>query len=224
MLLNDNQLHYRSKAQFAYSIIHSSIVAGSLKPGERLVLSHLAEELGISEIPVREAVKQLEAEGLIAKSGVVFTVAKLSKKELEENYVIRSALEVTAARTAAEVIEDKTLIELEKVLTLMADCLKNEEYIEYGELNYQFHLMIYAQSPYNTLYQMIKDLWGQAQRTRTIFALRSQTSQDSHKEHKELLEALKAKNIPRVEAIMRRHTDRTLSVIESLIENKVTEQ
>lgn len=219
MVLANNQLRYRSKAEFAYSSIRAAIVAGSLKPDERLVLSHLAEELGISEIPVREAVKQLEAEGFVTKVGVTFMVTKLSKQELEENYVIRSSLEVTAARTAAEVIADAVLAQLENLLARMADCLENGDYTQYGELNHEFHLTIYAQSPYTTLYQMIKDLWEHAERTRTIFALRSQTSLESHKEHVEIFQALSARDTIRVEAVMRGHAERTLQIIKALVEN-----
>lgn len=215
----DNQFGYRSKAQFAYSTIRSAIVSGALMPGERLVLSHLANDLGISEIPVREAVKQLEAEGLVSKSGIAFMVAKLSKQELEENYVIRSALEVTAARTASEVMDDETLVKLEEVFDRMATCLESGDYVKYGEYNQQFHLLIYAKSPYSTLYQMIRDLWEHAERTRTIFALRTQTSTESHKEHAAILLALKARNSEQVELAMRRHSDRTLSVIKSLLED-----
>lgn len=219
MVLAINPLRYRSKAEFAYNAIRAAIVAGSLKPDERLVLSHLAEELGISEIPVREAAMQLVAEGFVTKVGVTFMVTKLSKQELEENYVIRSSLEVTAARTAAEVIDTAALAELEKILASMADCLASEDYTQYGELNHEFHLAIYAQSPYPTLCQMIKDLWEHAERTRSIFALRSQTSLESHKEHVEIFQALTARDAARVEAVMRRHGERTLQIIKALVEN-----
>lgn len=224
MLLANSNLHYRSKSQLAYSAIREAIIAGSLKPGERLVLSHLAEELGISEIPVREAIKKLEAEGLVLKSGAIFLVPKLSKLEIEENYVIRSTLEVAATRLAAEVIDDIVLSQLEVIVGQMAECLKSENFVEYGELNHRFHLMIYAQSPYRGLYQMINDLWENAQRTRAIFALRSQTSLDSHNEHLELLVALNARKVTLAEAIMRRHTDRTLAIIKSLILDEMGEK
>src|SRR6202035_2268663 len=89
-------------AETAYAVLREAIVTNTLKPGVRLRADDIAKKLGVSKTPVREALRKLEAEGLVVSAGNVLTVKVLSEQQLLEIYYTREALEGMAARLAAE--------------------------------------------------------------------------------------------------------------------------
>ena len=120
--------------------IRTWIVTGRLPQGTRLVESLLAEELGVSRIPVREALKQLHTEGFVdiaPRRGAV--VAEVSMKEAEDFYEVRSALESFAARTAAERRKPADLERLERIVADGREALKVQAWPELTRLNNSFH-------------------------------------------------------------------------------------
>ena len=125
--------------------IRTWIVTGQLGPGERLVENILAEELGVSRIPVREALKQLQTEGFVdiaPRRGAV--VAQVSMKEAEDFYEVRSALESFAARTAAQRRKPGDLERLHQIIEEGREALREEAWPELTRLNSSFHEAIAA--------------------------------------------------------------------------------
>lgn len=121
--------------------IREAILKGYFKPGQRLDQTELAERLGVSRSPVRDALRRLAAEGLVTMHphrGAM--VAELSPEELEEIYLIRRVLEGLAARQAVPNLTDEDLEALQGILRCMDETVDAEEWIE---LNYRFHHTIY---------------------------------------------------------------------------------
>jgi DNA-binding GntR family transcriptional regulator len=125
--------------------IRTWIVTGHLAPGSRLVENLLADELGVSRIPVREALKQLQTEGFVdiaPRRGAV--VAEVSMKEAEDLYEVRSALESFAARKAAQCHKPADLEQLERIVQDGREALRVEAWPELTRLNSAFHEAIAA--------------------------------------------------------------------------------
>ena len=108
----------RSMGDIAYDYLKEAIVKGDIPPGQRLIENQLSALMEVSRVPVREAVKKLEQEGLVERSGVRgFVVKGLSRKEIEETLGIRALLESYAAYLATEHIDDDILSRIESELT-----------------------------------------------------------------------------------------------------------
>jgi DNA-binding GntR family transcriptional regulator len=149
-------------AEKAYAILRNAVVGGTLPPGTRLRADSLAQELGVSKTPVREALRKLEAEGLIAvqpRNGLIVKV--LSEEQLIEMYYIREALEGMAARLAAENIGQMELVSLRNLLAdvekTYADGDLKTMRTQIGELL----LVVFRASRSQRLYQLLKDLQDQ---------------------------------------------------------------
>jgi DNA-binding GntR family transcriptional regulator len=149
-------------AERAYGILRNAVVGGALPPGTRLRADSLAQELGVSKTPVREALRKLEAEGLIVvepRNGLIVKV--LSEEQLIEMYYIREALEGMAARLAAENIGQIELATMRGMLSdiekLYADGDLKTMRVRIGDLL----LVVFRASRSQRLYQLLKDLQDQ---------------------------------------------------------------
>ncbi len=194
--------------------IRQAILDGVIKPGEWLRQERLAQELGVSQMPIREALKELAAEGLVEHvpyRGV--RVVEFSLEDVEDLYTLRCFLEARAARAAAERINDEELQALRNLLEQMQQHLADEELPVYRELNRQFHQIIAQASRrrylIRTLYQLWENfpnmLWGNFPQTaRTSSPER--TPQDIA-QHQAVLEALERHDPDAAERLMREHIE-----------------
>jgi DNA-binding GntR family transcriptional regulator len=141
--------------------IRADIVSGRYKPGQRLVEDRLAQELGISRNPVREALKALEVEGFVELNpGRGASVVAISLDEADEIFVVRESLESTAARLAAKNLGGSQLGELEAVLKRGTKAANAGRIKELPDLNTEFHrLLVIASGNSNLLkvWTMIRD-------------------------------------------------------------------
>jgi DNA-binding GntR family transcriptional regulator len=184
-------LGFRTKADLVHQELRARLLRGDLQPGDRVRIAALARELGVSQIPVREGVKRLEAEGLLAfetHKGAV--VPHLSPSDIEETFAIRAELEGLAARRAAATMGAEHLDELRTLLDEMADAAAAGDHVAYGRGNRAFHMTIYRSQPYARLTQMIEALWDQTDWCRRIFARDDESLAASADEHEAILAAL----------------------------------
>ncbi len=141
--------------------LREAILTGELKPGEFIRQNHIAEEYGVSQIPVREALKDLVAESLlehIPYRGV--RVVKYSIDDLEDIFALRSFLEGRATASAAENISEETLSLLTALTEEMKSNFTTKNLVAYRELNKQFHEQIYLSSRRVYLIQNLDKLWS----------------------------------------------------------------
>src|SRR5204862_6833913 len=119
------------------------ILSGRLAPGTRIVETRLAQELGVSQAPVREALRDLEIFGFVVSSPFRGTqVRKISTEDLLEIYPVRAALEGVAARAAATRIDEATLTRLEELLGTMRDAAARDDHRAHVDADFAFHQTI----------------------------------------------------------------------------------
>lgn len=184
-------VQFRTKADLVYERLREEILSGAVRPGERVSINRIARDVGVSDIPAREGVKRLAADGLVtftAHKGAV--VARMGRHEVEELFAIRSELEALALRHAAPRITTAELAELRSILDDMARAEQDGDFREYGRLNRAFHMCAYAAQPYARLRSMIETLWDSSDWCRRIFTSEADSMRASQSEHENIYEAL----------------------------------
>lgn len=188
--------------------LRRAIITGELKPGERLVERTLAEQLGVSRTPVREAIRMLELEGLISHSpklGAV--VARVSAAEVLEIYRIRSVLEGLAAHMAAENITPADANKLMQTLERIESAAQQRDLTRLEQEHRQFNDIIYRAAGSPRLYSMITTLADHIQRHVHVGYSQPKRIEEATREHRRLAEAIKAQNSPLAEQVAREHID-----------------
>jgi len=134
------QVPHKSLREVALSAIRQAISGGDLKPGQRLVESDIAEQMGISRAPVREALRQLETEGLVVSEPHRGTfVAEVSATDLWEIYTLRAAVESLAVRVVTEKAAAETLAQLQQAVADMAQAAREGDLSRLAALDMAFH-------------------------------------------------------------------------------------
>lgn len=199
----------KSLGQHVFENLKNAIVKGDMQPGGRLIESRLAETLGISRTPVREAIHKLEREGYLRKlSRGGFSVLGLSREDVEETFGIRSVLESYAARLAAEKHRKADLKPLEKKINLYQKHLDCRDHDALPDINTEFHDMLYALSRSPKLIHMINNLRDQIYRFRQLLLRDEKMARMSNEDHKQMLERIRLRDADGVERLVREHLSR----------------
>lgn len=174
--------------------IRESIFNNELKPGERIVETKIAKELGVSQSPVREAIMELELMGLIETKPFIGSYVKvLSKKDIEDAYKVRAYLEMLAAYEAALHITDVQLNEMGSLIKKMRSAAEIHMVREFIELDISFHRMI-VNAADNSL---LKRIWEQvniAQWTFITTKISRRSLPDLANRHEQIYESLKVRD------------------------------
>jgi DNA-binding GntR family transcriptional regulator len=183
----------------------ADISAGTLRPGERLIEVEIAERLGISRTPVREAIRQLESDGLVShlpRAGSV--VRTLEYAEIAELYEMRAVLEGTAARFAARAASEIEITELDAINAEMRAAPDTRALFD---ANRQFHSVLLNAARNRFLVRAVEAV------QKTLLILGPSTLEESARadeairEHEKIVAALRARNADAAEAAMRRHIE-----------------
>ncbi len=188
--------NYKPLREIVFETMREAIIKGQLKPAERLMEVQLAEEMGVSRTPVREAIRKLELEGfvvMVPRKGAY--VAGISTRDITEVFEIRAALESVASGLAAERITEEELEELERLLVIVAECTKTGDVDKVIRVDTDFHDCLYKASRNNRLVQIISNLREQIQRARKISLASPGRLKDTLKEHKKIVEAISERNV-----------------------------
>ena len=193
-----------SRSEYVLEQIREAIHNGDYDPGERLTETELAERLGVSRTPVREALRRLESDGLLVFEpwrGVV--VAELDRQQVGELYAMREVLEGTAARLAAKHISEAEMGLLESLLAKEAKQLKKPA--ELAGTNRQLHHAIYASALNRYLMQTLSTLRNSLALLRgTTFSVPGR-ARVAHREHKAIVTAILARDGVSAEDAARAH-------------------
>lgn len=206
MKLDNNFKDRRSLGQDVFDYLKNAIIDQTIEPGARLVESKIADMLGISRTPLREALHKLEREDWIEKipSGG-FQVVTLTKDDIEQTFGIRSVLEAYAARLAAENHRDTDLAPLEKKIEEFKACLDAGDSDHLQKINTQFHDLLYALSQSPKLIKMINQLRAQISRFRQIILKQTEYAHKSNEDHVKMLAAMKNRDAKTVEQLVQQH-------------------
>jgi DNA-binding GntR family transcriptional regulator len=196
----------KSLGQHVFDNLKQAIIRGNITSGEWLVESHIAQMLGISRTPVREAIHKLEREGLIERQPRGgFTVLGLSRDDIEETFGIRSVLEGYAARLATTKHQSKELKALEKKIEEFQVCLSKRQLDVLPGINTEFHDLLYALSKSPRLIHMINALRDQIFRFRQMILKDDKLANISNEDHIQMLKFMRKRDAERVERLVRDH-------------------
>ena len=196
--------------------LRGAIVSGDLPAKTRLMEPELARRLGVSRTPLREAIRQLEAEGFLSTIPRMGTfVAEVTARDLEDVYAIRAVLEGLAARQAAEQTDETSAAALRSLLAELA--LKTADYREYHEAAGRFHDAILAASGNQPLQAMYHTLTHQVARLRTLSLAVAQRPEVSLREHRRIASAILRGRGPEAERLMRSHVEGALAIVRRRI-------
>ena len=223
-VMNDftvNMNEYLPLRDLVFNTLRQAILKGELKPGERLMEIQLAEKLGVSRTPIREAIRKLELEGLvlmIPRRGA--EVAKISHKNLQDTLEVRGALEELATDLACQRISDEELRELSAAEDHFQKVVKNGgTEIEIAEADEVYHDIIYKASGNEKLVQMINNLREQMYRYRLEYIKDEAKRGILVHEHEEILQAIRIRDLIRAKTLMKEHIDnQEMTVSQNLVE------
>lgn len=179
----------------AYFSLRSALLAGKFVPGERIILRKVAQDLGISLTPVRDAINRLAAENVLERGGVGqgggASVPLLNAHEFDQLMSIRSSLEPLAAEAAAKNITKSEISEISNLLAQMTDLAESRNLASYLDAHYKFHFGIYKLANQSILLQAIEGAWLRCGPTLNLALPAYKPGQKRHKHHLAALNALK---------------------------------
>jgi|SRR5579862_4392104 len=202
-----------------YRLLRAAIVNGRLKPGQPIDELGIAGRLKISRTPVREAVKKLSDEGLIhviAQSGTY--VASIDRKQLEEAYVIRTALELESVSRAALTITERHIQDLEDIVDGIARAFERRAFDEVVARDDDFHRYIADINGLSMLWRAVDISKAQMDRCSYLSATTPSMGSLATVEHKAIIRALKTRQKHKALVAMRTHLDNSLRTALSLLD------
>ena len=211
--MNIAERPFATKSEWVYEHLRRRILGGTYKPDDRLRLTELAREFGMSEMPVREALRMLQRDGLIEMhSHRGASVANLSWSRAAEIVSVRMHLEVMAVREAAPGHDKASLAELCKILDRMDRDLAAGSAARFSTGNREFHRRLYEPGTNTVLKEEIADLWDRVWRARaqSIFEVDRARMTSAQAEHRAILAALAKNDVDAAVVAASRHRDRTL--------------
>ena len=196
----------KSLGEHVFESLKQAIIQDNITAGEWLVESHIAETLGISRTPVREAIHKLEREGLIERQPRGgFTVLGLNRSDIEETFGIRSVLEGYAARLAAKKHKKEELKPLEKKIKEFQNALDRKKMKDLPAINTEFHDLLYALSKSPKLIGIINGLRDQIYRFRKMNLKEEKFAATSNQDHIQMLQSIRKRNAEGAERLTREH-------------------
>jgi DNA-binding GntR family transcriptional regulator len=190
--LND----YKPLREVIFNTLRQAIIIGELKPGERLMEVSLAEKMGVSRTPVREAIRKLELEGLVnmlPRKGA--HVADLSVKDIMDVLEVRATLDGLATALSAARVTDDELEELKRVNAQFSVFVEKDNLQGSIKKDVEFHDIIYRSSRNIKLIQLLNNLREQVQRFRIIFLKDYGSAKELIREHKEIYDAISSRDV-----------------------------
>lgn len=198
--------------------LEKAILDGDLAPGTSLTEVKLSAELGVSRTPIREALMQLELEGLVKTThnkGAV--VVGISSGDVNDIYLIRTKVEGLAARRAAQNITEEELADLREIVELQEFYLGRGDTLQVGNLDQRFHEIVYESSRSRPLKQMLSLFHNSIQKARAT-SVRRGRAQASTEEHRAILTALEQQDPDEAERLMGVHVENARKSFFELME------
>jgi DNA-binding GntR family transcriptional regulator len=199
---------FKTKQELVYEALRAEILHAELAPGTRLVIDELARRFDVSAIPVREALSQLQAEGLVdVRPHAGATVAGFSAESVAELFAVMEALEALAADAAVAHASAADIASLMSLIERMAKARKGSERERWADLNQEFHLAICRIARLPTVLELTERVLDQWARLRRI-AFRNQALPDldaAEHEHRAMTAALAARDATALRAVVAAH-------------------
>ena len=212
--MQENMDEFLPLREVVFKTLRQSILTGELKPGERLMEIHLAEKLGVSRTPIREAIRKLELEGLVTmipRRGA--EVAKISEKNLKDVLEVRTCLDSLAVRLACQRITDEQIDDLKKACDDFVLATKTGEATAITKADVNLHDVIVRATGNERLQQMINTLSEQMYRYRFEYIKDSAYHALLIEEHRRIYESIAARDEERAVVEITQHIENQLYTI-----------
>lgn len=212
---------YKPLREVVFDTLREAIISGVLRPGERLMETPLAEELGVSRTPIREAIRKLELEGFVVmfpRKGAY--VAGISLKGIADVFEVRAALEALAVGLAAERITDEELEGLERVIVRKKESIDEGDVSRFIESDMKFHDTLYRASRNQRLMQILSNLQDEIHRFRSVSLAYPGRMQVAMEEHRKIIEAVADRDIARAQDLAWEHIENAENSLVEAVREK----
>ncbi len=209
---------FRSLTRLIAEELKQAILSRKLAPGEKLSEEQLTASLKVSRVPLREALRSLEADGYVtflANEQVV--VSKPTVEEIEDYYSITSVLEGLAARLAVERARPEEVARLRELHQLLKEAYKGKDAERYFEANSRFHRFIAELARNQRLFQLISQMRQEMRKTRIVALHLPQRLDYSMREHDQIMDAFLKKNAALAEATVSRHLQNHMEALKQVL-------
>lgn len=194
------------KSGAVYASLRSDILSGALDPGERLVLRRIATDHGTSDIPVREALRMLERDGLVEMVPYHGAqVVRLSPTQVRDAYFVRGHLESIATSLAADRLTEEDHRRLDDLMAQMHAAVEEQAAGRYAQLNREFHGVIIHACGNQVLRDVLTNLEAAQRSFMVVFRLRPSRLAESYAEHEHLLDLLRRQDAEGAAALALAH-------------------
>ena len=191
-----------------FNTLRHAILKGELEPGERLMEIALAQKLGVSRTPIREAIRKLELEGLVVmvpRKGA--EVADITEKDLRDVLEVRTALEELSIELAIRNMDDEQFDNMKKTNEAFARNSEGDDLIKIAESDVAFHELIYMATGNKRLIQIINNLREQMYRYRLEYIKDKTTHERLVQEHNRIIDAMQLGNVKEAKTAIKLHVE-----------------
>lgn len=216
-----NMNEYLPLRDVVFNTLRQAILRGELKPGERLMEIQLANKLGVSRTPIREAIRKLELEGLvlmIPRRGA--EVAEITEKSLRDVLEVRGSLEELAVDLACDRISEEEIAQLKEAAKEFEIALKGGDVTEFAEADVKFHDIIYFATDNQRLVQLLYNLREQMYRYRVEYLKRKEVHHILLEEHQEIIRSIEMRDKENAKRNIRTHIDNQVKTVSHTIREK----
>ncbi|MDD6798218.1 MAG: GntR family transcriptional regulator [Clostridia bacterium] len=202
MAIND----YLPLRDVVFNTLRQAILKGELEPGERLMEIQLAQKLGVSRTPIREAIRKLELEGLVVmipRKGA--EVARITEKDMRDVLEVRGTLEELAVSLACKNMTDDIIQELKMANKLFESAIVSKDVVKIVDADVNFHDVIYKATDNQRLMQIISNLSEQMYRYRLEYIKDARSHSILISEHADIISRLQTKDEEGAKSVMNQH-------------------
>jgi len=201
--------------------LRTDLVTGHFAPGEQLVQESIAERLGVSRVPLREALKILEAEGHVTyHPHRGYFVTQLSTDDLLEVYRLREILETEALEHAVPMLTPVDCDALAELITGVDHAIRDDDVRSISEANRRFHFALFEFSGMPRLVKLIRQLWDATEAYRSVYFASPPNRDRIHDEHIEILEALRRGDIDGTVRWHNIHRQNTITAVSAVLQSR----
>lgn len=210
--------------RMVHTILQQRILDGILRPGERIDLDAIAQELSVSRTPVRTALRQLESEGLVTiYPHRAVMVSELSADDLEQMYSVRIHLETLAAQLAVPNLSEADLAAIRQVQQELSQVVGEANPASFAEKDRAFHLALYRAANNKFLSRLIDDLRKASLRFLTVYAS-VERLETAVAEHDQIIAAAEARDAKKVIGLIQQNLERTCGVAAAFLRSRAQER
>ncbi len=198
------------------------IMSGELRPGEHVLQDEVADRLGVSRVPVREALKVLTAEGQVSyEAHRGYRVTELSIDELRELYLMRRLLETEALRWAVPRVTAEDIKHLWALNEEIETVCANGDFLGVMELDREFHLALFEKARLPRLLKTIRLLWQNSEPYRGVFLNALDSRRRARKEHRAILKACEDSDVESVVAALDLHRENAITDLAAVLDGEI---